>query len=111
MGQVKSNLTTTFRSTFTAATEILVVASTLTADTAKFAANSVGSIPGVIKSTASIPFSTAEGYIMDDQKISREEAHAKAFKYVNQPLSNTITEASFETGKLVSQLLREEPAS
>ena len=111
MGQVTTNLKQAFSHTFSAAATTLVVASKLTADTASFAATSVGSVPAVIKATASSPFSAAEGYIVDDRNISREEAHKIAFKYVEQPLSVTITEASFESGKLLSQLLRDEPTS
>ncbi len=55
----------------------------------------------------SLPFSATEGYLVQEG-MEPELAKAQAYRFVNQPLSVTIEQAGIGTGKLFSNLIKED---
>lgn len=91
-----------------AATSTINVGAQMIADGTELLNSSVVETPQVMRALLSSPFAAAKGYIMESEDVSEEIAEARAYKYVNQELSRTITEAGEGAGKLLADLLKED---
>jgi len=72
--------------------------------------DSISEVVPCAKALATSPLAATEGYLVQEG-MDTAEAHAKAYRYVNQPLSVTITEVGVGSGKLLSDLLKDEEAN
>jgi hypothetical protein len=84
---------------------------TMTADGLGYIESGIKSTPAVVKALLTMPFAAAKGYIMEAEGVSAEEASLRAYKYVDQELSRTIEEAGEASGKLLAELLKDEPTT
>ncbi len=91
-----------------AATSTISVGAQMVADGTELLNNSVVETPQVMKALLSAPFAAAKGYIMESEQVSPEEAEARAYRFIRQELSRTITEVGEGSGKLIADLLKEE---
>ena len=107
MSNIK-NIKKSISNTFGAVTQVVSVSTELLADTSLFISNSIGATPNVLKSMTQTPFTAARGYIMESEGISKEDAHKRAFKYIDQDVATTIVELSEGSGKLLADLFKEE---
>jgi len=64
--------------------------------------------PQVMKALLSAPFAAAKGYIIESEGVSADVAEARAYRFVRQELSRTITEVGEGSGKLLAELLAED---
>jgi hypothetical protein len=103
-----NNIKRAISNTFTAAVSIVAVSTEVLADTSGFVAGSISSTPGVIKETLRTPFNAAEGYL-EAEGLGQEEAHAIAFKYLEQDAATTIAQAGRGAGSLVSAMFADLP--
>lgn len=91
------------------ATTAVSVSTKLLADGTELVTKGIAATPDVAKATLATPFDAATGYHVENG-MSHSDAHDKAFKYVEQPLAETITQVSEGTGALMAALLAEEDA-
>ena len=84
------------------------VASTLIADGTGVVNQSVSSTPAVLNALLTAPFAAAKGYIMESEGVSGPEAEQRAYRFIRQNLSVTITEAGVGSGKVLAAILAEE---
>lgn len=84
------------------------VSSTLIADGTGVINKTVSSTPVVLQALLTAPFAAAKGYIMESEGVSEDEAEQRAYRFIRQNLSVTITEAGVGSGKLLADLLKEE---
>lgn len=94
--------------TINAATSTINVGAQMVADGTELLNKSIVSTPDVLKALLQSPFAAAKGYIMEAEGVSADVAEERAYKYVNQELSLTITEAGEGAGKLLAELLEED---
>ena len=80
----------------------------LTADGMSLVESAVSAAPGVLKAILELPFSSTEGYLIETG-VEQAEAQARAYKYVNQPLADTIKEVGVGSGKLWADMLKDAP--
>lgn len=93
-----------------AATSTISVGAQMVADGTELLNDSVVETPQVMKALLSAPFAAAKGYIMESEQVTEEVAEARAYRYVRQELSRTITEVGEGSGKLLAELLAEDAA-
>jgi len=93
-----------------AATSTISVGAKMVADGTELLNHSVVETPQVMKALLSSPFAAAKGYIMESEQVTAEVAEARAYRYVRQELSRTITEVSEGSGRLLVDLLKEDDA-
>jgi len=109
MNNIK-NIKKSLSNTITAATSIVAVTTEVVADASGLIANSIGSTPAVIKATLVTPFSAAQGYLMEAEDRSEEEAREAAFRILEQDTAVTIEHAGQGVGKLIAMLLEDDEA-
>ena len=73
--------------------------------------HSVKSTPAILGALLTAPFAAAKGYIMESEGVTADEAELRAYRFVRQNLSVTITEAGVGTGKAIAAILAEEAAA
>ena len=108
MAKVASNLVQAAGNVLKAASTTINVGSQLVLDSSELLNNSIGSAPAVTKALLQSPFAAAKGYIMESEGVSEQEAEERAYKYLKQELSRTITDAGEGSGKLLADLFKEE---
>ncbi len=91
-----------------AATSTINVGAQMVADGTELLNNSVVETPQVLKALLSSPFAAAKGYIMASEDVSEHDAEERAYRYVRQELSRTITDVGVGSGKLLADLLKED---
>ena len=91
-----------------AATSTISVGAQMVADGTELLNNSVVETPAVMKALLASPCAAAKGYIMEAEGVSADVAEARAYKYVRQELSRTITDLGEGSGKLLADLLAED---
>ncbi|MFK5984811.1 MAG: hypothetical protein QM479_05245 [Pseudomonadota bacterium] len=92
----------------TAAVTTVSVVTELAADTTSLAAKAIAATPKIGKATLLLPFSASEGYLMEADNMSAEEAEEAAFKYVKQEVATTIDQAGESAGKLVAMMFEDD---
>jgi len=104
-------------------TDVKTIASTsvslplsATATALSVAADSMGVLekgvkasPAVVKALLSAPFAAAKGYIMESEGVAEDVAEERAYKYLKQDLSATIEQVGVGSGKLLADVLKDEP--
>ncbi len=93
-----------------AATSTISVGAQMVADGTELLNTSVVETPQVMRALLSAPFAAAKGYIMESEHCSADVAEARAYRYIRQELSRTITEVGEGSGKLLAELLAEDDA-
>lgn len=91
-----------------AATSTIDVGCQVVADSTELLNSSVTETPQVLKALLASPFAAAKGYIMEAEKCSESEAEDRAYRYVRQELSRTITEVGVGSGKLLAEVLKDD---
>jgi len=91
-----------------AATSTISVGAQMVADGTELLNGSVVETPQVMKALLGAPFAAAKGYIQESEQCTAEVAEARAYRYVRQELSRTITEVGEGSGKLLAELLAED---
>ena len=91
-----------------AATSTISVGAQMVADGTELLNNAVVETPQVMKALLAAPFAAAQGYIMEAEGVDSAEAEARAYRFVRQELSRTITEAGVGSGKVLANLLKED---
>ncbi len=61
----------------------------------------------IVKAVACLPFNATEGALIENG-MKQEEAHACAYRYVDQKLSVTIAQVGVASGKGLAALLKED---
>ena len=89
------------------ATTVVSVSCELLSDGTELVTKSIAATPAVSKATLCLPLDAAVGYNVQNG-MSHSDAKAKAYKYVDQPLKDTITQAGEDVGALVAMLLKDE---
>lgn len=105
------NIKSSIGNIISAATGAVAATTTLAADITGAAAAAVTATPEVGKALLMTPFSAAEGYIMETDGLSQEEAKAIAERYISQPASVTVAQAARASGKLAAALFADEPTN
>ena len=90
-----------------AATSTISVGAQMVADGTELLNDSVVETPQVMKALLSAPFAAAKGYIMESEQVTADVAEARAYRFVRQELSRTITEVGEGSGKLPADLVQE----
>jgi len=91
-----------------AATSTISVGAQMVADGTELLNVSVVETPQVLKALLASPFAAAKGYIIESEGVTAEVAEARAYRYIRQELSRTITEVGEGSGKLLAELLKED---
>ena len=110
MAQAVNNIVKASKNIINAATSTISVGCQVIADSTELLNSGIADTPAVCKALLSSPCAAAKGYIMEAEGVSAEDAEARAYKYVRQELSRTITEASEGTGSLLHTLLKDDDA-
>ena len=108
MAQAVNNLVQASKHLINAASSTINVGCQVINDGSKLINSGVQDTPAVCKALFESPCAAAKGYIMEAEGVSAEEAEARAYKYVRQELSRTITEAGEGSGKLLAALLKDD---
>lgn len=108
MSKSINNVVTASKNVIHAATSTIQVGSQLVADGTSLLNKSVVSTPDVVGALLTAPFAAAKGYIMEAEGVSADVAEERAYRYVNQELSRTITDAGEGAGKLLADILKED---
>jgi hypothetical protein len=106
MNAMKEAVTAT-KDLFGATLSIASVSVTLVAKGAKGVRNSVDQLVPTGEAILKLPFAATEGYLTQEG-MDAAEAHDRAYRFVNQPLSVTIEAVGVGSGKLLADLLKEE---
>jgi hypothetical protein len=101
------NVVQASKNTVGAAANSVSVVAQMTADGTALINTGVGSAPGIIKSLLTLPFAATKGYLVQEG-VDEAQAEAQAYRYVRQPLARTITQIGEGSGKLLSDLLKED---
>lgn len=91
-----------------AATSTISVGAQMVADGTELLNAGVVETPQVMRALLSAPFAAAKGYIMESEQVTADVAEARAYRFVRQELSRTITEVGEGSGKLLAELLAED---
>lgn len=108
MAKSIQNVVRASKNVVNAATSTIDVGAQMVADGTELLNSSVVETPQVLKALLQAPFAAAKGYIMEAEDVSESEAEERAYKYVNQELSHTITEAGEGAGALLASLLKDD---
>ena len=102
-----NNLVRATKKTVSATVNLAALSTELLADGAELINASVGQAKPISKAVLSLPFATAEGYLIAEG-ATPEAAKAKAYHFVDQAVAVTIAEVGVGSGKLLSALLKED---
>jgi len=106
-----NNIATSIKNIIGAATGTVAVATKLCADGTALAAQGIAATPDVGKALVQAPLAAYEGVLTQGEDgMSEAAAHAKAYKYVNQPLATTITQVATSGGSLMAEMWADESA-
>ena len=87
-----------------AATSTISVGAQMVADGTELLNAGVVETPQVMRALLASPFAAAKGYIQEAEGVSADVAEARAYRFVRQELSRTITEVGEGSGKLLAEL-------
>ena len=107
MNENVKNIKTSVGDLVGSATGLVALTCKGVAGIAKLTRSTIEAAPECGKQGLFLPFHAATRYNME-QGMERQAAHAKAFKYVEQPLADTIVQIGEGTGALVAELLKDE---
>lgn len=79
----------------------------LGADGIELIESGIKAAPSIGLSLLKLPFAAVKGYLVQEG-ASEHDAEERAYRYVKQDLSRTITELGEGSGKLLSDLLKED---
>jgi len=102
------NLATATKTLLNVASSTISVTAEVLVDSVELLHTGIKATPATIKATLEVPFAAGKGYIMESEGIDAEEAEARAYKYVNQSVAQTIKDSSEGAGKLLADMLKEE---
>ena len=111
MSKSINNIVRASKNVVHSATSIIAVGEQMIADGSELLNSGITDTPKVMGALLSTPFAAAKGYIMETEGVTAEVAEARAYKYINQELSRTITEVGVGSGKLLADLLKQEEDS
>ena len=109
MAKAINNIVTASKNVINAATNTINVGCQVIADSTELLNAGISDTPAVCRALLQSPCAAAKGYIMEAEGVDAKEAEARAYRYVRQELSRTITEAGEGSGKLLAALLADEP--
>lgn len=104
------NLVQAVKNVTRAATSTISVGAQMVADGTELLNSGVVETPQVMRALLSAPFAAAKGYIMESEQVTADVAEARAYRFVRQELSRTITEVGEGSGKLLAELLKDDDA-
>jgi len=108
MSRSISNVVQASKNIVNAATSTISVGAQMVADGTELLSKSVVETPQVLKALLATPFAAAKGYIMESEGVSSDVAEERAYRFVRQELSRTITDVGVGSGKLLADLLKED---
>lgn len=101
------NIKSSIGSLFTASTEALSVSTTLLADGAALVSKAVSATPAVGKAVLTSPFDATQGYL-EQSGMTAEEAHAKAYTYLNVDPAESVQALSKAAGAFTFDLFKDD---
>ena len=107
---VKSNVKSIVINTIDTPLSLGSTALQLTADGANLVNKTASATPAVLKAIFKSPIDAVVGYIMEAEGVTKDVAQKRAYKYLEQDVATTIADAGEGAGKLLAELLKEEPA-
>ena len=102
-----SNIKRSISNVLGVATTLVAVGTEVLSDVSGGAVKAIGSTPEVTKELLRVPFTATEGYLVENG-MDVEEAAAKANKYLNQPVVDTVKQLSKLGGKGIAIMLAED---
>ena len=107
MATVVNNIVSSTKSIFNAASKTVLVTTGVVAKGSDLLNKSIEHGPAVAAAALRVPFNAAEGYLIADG-VDAKEAHARAYKYVDQDLATSIDQVGIALGSGLHALLKEE---
>ena len=104
-----TNVVKATKNTISATINTVGLGAQLLADGTELINASIGQAKPTTKAILALPFSTTKGYLIQEG-ATEEEADAKAYQFIRQDVAVTIEAVGVGSGKLLSELLKEDEA-
>lgn len=108
MSKAINNLVQATKNTVSAAINTISLTTQVVADGTELLNSSINQVKPTTVALLASPCAAVKGYIMESEGVSEEIAEDRAYRYVRQELSRTISEVGVGSGKLLADLLKED---